>query len=155
MNDLYILEKNIIITSSTSVVLKYAKSLITGTLIISFLIMFYPYYSYSFLGFNNPEEKNSNPELLNKIIEPTITSVSLNKLDIDIDDLNINDNEDIECFENDDDEIVCFDKNANNNIDDLNINDNEDIECFENDDDEIVCFDKNAINDDGSLFLID
>jgi len=90
--------------------------------------MFYPYYSYSFLGFNNPEEKNSNPELLNKIIEPTSTSVSLNKLDIDIDDLNIND---------------------------LNINDNEDIECFENDDDEIVCFDKNAINDDGSLFLID
>ena len=31
-----------------------------------------------------------------------------------IGDLNINDNEDIECFENDDDEIVCFDKNAIN-----------------------------------------
>ena len=119
--------------------------------------MFYPYFSYSYSGFNNPEEKNSNPELLNKIIEPTINSVSLNKLDIDIDDLNINDNKDIECFENDDDEIVCFDKNNSNDIDidDLNINDNKDIECFENDDDEIVCFDKNAINDDDSLFVID
>ena len=79
---------------------------------MSFLIMFYPYYSYSYSGFNNPEEKNSNPELLNKIIEPTINSVSLN--DIDIDDLNINDNKDIECFENDDNKIVCFDKNAIN-----------------------------------------
>ena len=36
-----------------------------------------------------------------------------------IDDLNINDNKDIECFENDDDEIVCFDKNAINDDDSL------------------------------------
>ena len=68
--------------------LKYVKSVITRTLIISFLIIFYPYYSYSYLGFNYIlEEKNNNSELLNKIIEPSINYVNLkNEIDIDIDD---------------------------------------------------------------------
>jgi len=81
--------------------------------------MFYPYYSYSYSGFNNnPEEKNNNSELLNnKMIEATINYVSLNKLDLDIDDLNNNDNNDLECFKNDDNKVVCFDKNAKNNDD--------------------------------------
>jgi hypothetical protein len=80
--------------------LKYAKSIINSTLIISFLIIFYPYYSYSYLGFNNnPEEKNNNSELLNKIIEPSINYVSLKEFDIDIDDLISNDFDDLVCYE--------------------------------------------------------
>ena len=80
--------------------------------------MFYPSYSYSYSYsysvFNyNLEEKNNNSQLLNKIIEPTINYVSLEKVDIDIDD------QDVACFENDDDEIVCFDKNAINDDDSL------------------------------------
>jgi hypothetical protein len=71
------------------------------------------------------------------------------------------------CFENDDNEIVCFDKGNldSNDIDDLNIDDiedlldinnnDDDLKCFENDDDETVCFDKNAINNDDSIFTID
>ncbi len=121
--------------------------------------MFYSSYSYSVFNYNL-EEKNNNSQLLNKIIEPTINSVSLEKVDIDIDD------QDVACFENDDDEIVCLDKDdldSNdlddllnfNDHDDLNFNDNDDLECFENDDDETVCFDKNAINNDDSVFNID
>jgi hypothetical protein len=70
--------------------LKYVKSVITRTLIISFLIIFYPYYSYSYLGLDyNLEMKNNNSELLNKIIEPSINYVSLkNDDDIDFDDIN-------------------------------------------------------------------
>jgi hypothetical protein len=70
--------------------LKYVKSVITRTLIISFLIIFYPYYSYSYLGLDyNLEMKNNNSELLNKIIEPSINYVSLkNDIDIDFDDIN-------------------------------------------------------------------
>jgi hypothetical protein len=130
------------------------KSLITSTLIISFLTIFSPYYSYSYLGFNdNSEEKNTNSELINKIIEPTINSISLNEVDIDIDD------QDILCFENDNNKIVCFDKDDinNNDINDLNINNNidDDLQCFETDDDEVVCFDKTATNNDDSIFLVD
>ena len=105
--------------------MKYAKSIITRTLIISFLIIFYPYYSYSYLGFNNnPEEKNNNSELLNKIIEPSINYVHLkNEIDIDIDDDDIDiDDLDIVCFENDDDETVCFDDD-DIDIDDINNHD--------------------------------
>jgi hypothetical protein len=70
--------------------LKYVKLVITRTLIISFLIIFYPYYSYSYLGLDyNLEMKNNNSELLNKIIEPSINYVSLkNDIDIDFDDIN-------------------------------------------------------------------
>jgi hypothetical protein len=70
--------------------LKYVKLVITRTLIISFLIIFYPYYSYSYLGLDyNLEMKNNNSELLNKIIEPSINYVSLkNDDDIDFDDIN-------------------------------------------------------------------
>jgi len=130
--------------------------------------MFYPSYSsassysYSYPVLDNrQEEKNNNPKLLNKIIEPIINSVSLKKVDLDIDD------KDVVCFENDDKEIVCFDKDKldSNDLDDLNIDDiedlldisnnNNDLKCFENDDDETVCFDKNAINNDDSLFGVD
>jgi hypothetical protein len=115
--------------------------------------MFLPYYSYSYLGFNdNSEEKNTNSELINKIIEPTINSISLNEVDIDIDD------QDILCFENDNNKIVCFDKDDinNNDINDLNINNNDDdLQCLETDDDQVVCFDKTATNNDDSIFLVD
>ncbi|MGE5634530.1 MAG: hypothetical protein ACM3VV_04815 [Deltaproteobacteria bacterium] len=147
--------------------MKYAKSIITSTLIISLLIMFYPNYSYSYLGFNNnPEEKNNNSELSSKIIEPSINYVSLKGLDIDIDD------QDVICFENDGNGIKCFDKDDldsndiddldSNDIDDLNINDlndlfsnDDDLVCFENDDDKTVCFDKDDINNDNGIFRTD
>ncbi|HET8857275.1 MAG TPA: hypothetical protein VFM28_07085, partial [Nitrososphaeraceae archaeon] len=89
------------------------KSVITRTLIISFLIIFYPYYSYSYLGLDyNLEMKNNNSELLNKIIEPSINYVSLkNDDDIDFDDI---DDLDIVCFENDDD--IDFDDINDHNV---------------------------------------
>ena len=75
-----------------------SKSIVISSLIISSLIIFYPNYSYSYVGFNyNLEEKNNNAELVNKIIEPSINYASLkNEIDIDID----NDDIDIDTSNN-------------------------------------------------------
>ena len=133
------------------------KLIIISSLITFSLIILFPTDSYSYLGFNYKlEEKNNDSELLNKIIEPTINYVSLkNEIDIDID------NDDIEIdidknFHKDRHYDDFFDYDSDIDVYDI---DDLDIVCFENDDDDdTVCYDDDddtVCYDDDDIDIID
>ena len=122
--------------------MKYIKSIITITLIISSLTIFVPYYSYSFVGNTNSIGEKNPLELINKNIEPAINFVSSES-----NGESNGDEENLICLQDAFGKVQCLDED---DLDSTQIAQllagGGNIQCFDTKDGQSICLNQNNLN---------